>query len=84
MYFLFLLVAAKASARDSSPTSGTDRDSPDLVLKSDPDAKDDDDNKTNSPPWDDPLDLYLHIQIGRASCREKCLRLCRSRWSPYH
>ena len=23
-------------------------------------------------------------QIGRASCRERCLRLCRSRWSPYH
>ena len=23
-------------------------------------------------------------EIGRASCREKCVRLCRSRWSPYH
>ena len=23
-------------------------------------------------------------KIGRASCREECLRLCRSRWSPYH
>ena len=23
-------------------------------------------------------------EIGRASCRERCLRLCRSRWSPYH
>ena len=23
-------------------------------------------------------------QIGRASCRERCERLCRSRWSPYH
>ena len=23
-------------------------------------------------------------QIGRASCRKECLRLCRSRWSPYH
>ena len=23
-------------------------------------------------------------KIGRASCRERCLRLCRSRWSPYH
>ena len=23
-------------------------------------------------------------EIGRASCREECLRLCRSRWSPYH
>ncbi|XP_005158752.2 homeobox protein HMX3 isoform X1 [Danio rerio] len=34
-------------ARDSSPTTGTDRDSPELVLKSDPDAKDDeDDNKS--------------------------------------
>ncbi|XP_027861766.1 homeobox protein HMX3 [Xiphophorus couchianus] len=33
----------KPGARDSSPTSGTDRDSPDLVLKSEPDARDDDD-----------------------------------------
>ena len=24
------------------------------------------------------------FQIGRASCRKECLRLCRSRWSPYH
>ena len=24
------------------------------------------------------------FQIGRASCREKCRPLCRSRWSPYH
>src|SRR3546814_20971016 len=23
-------------------------------------------------------------EIGRASCREKCGRTCRSRWSPYH
>ena len=23
-------------------------------------------------------------QIGRASCREECSELCRSRWSPYH
>ena len=23
-------------------------------------------------------------KIGRASCREKCRLLCRSRWSPYH
>src|SRR3546814_7666732 len=23
-------------------------------------------------------------QIGRASCREECVRTCRSRWSPYH
>ncbi|XP_029926502.1 homeobox protein HMX3 [Myripristis murdjan] len=37
-------VAEKAGARDSSPTSGTDRDSPDLVLKSEPDAKDEDDD----------------------------------------
>ena len=27
---------------------------------------------------------YQFAQIGRASCREECLRLCRSRWSPYH
>ena len=24
------------------------------------------------------------LQIGRASCREECLAVCRSRWSPYH
>src|SRR3546814_20813736 len=23
-------------------------------------------------------------QIGRASCREKCVSTCRSRWTPYH
>src|SRR3546814_14324043 len=23
-------------------------------------------------------------QIGRASCRERCVSTCRSRWSPYH
>ena len=23
-------------------------------------------------------------EIGRASCREECYALCRSRWSPYH
>ena len=23
-------------------------------------------------------------EIGRASCREKCMVQCRSRWSPYH
>src|SRR3546814_16641504 len=23
-------------------------------------------------------------EIGRASCREKCVNTCRSRWSPYH
>ncbi|XP_036403193.1 homeobox protein HMX3 [Megalops cyprinoides] len=39
-------VPEKASARDSSPASGTDRDSPDLVLKSDTDAKEDEDNKS--------------------------------------
>ncbi|XP_008319759.1 homeobox protein HMX3 [Cynoglossus semilaevis] len=35
-------VTEKPGARDSSPASGTDRDSPDLVLKSEPDAKDED------------------------------------------
>ncbi|XP_056148176.1 homeobox protein HMX3 [Lampris incognitus] len=39
-------VAERANARDSSPTSGTDRDSPDLALKSDPDVKDEEDNKS--------------------------------------
>ena len=24
------------------------------------------------------------FEIGRASCRERCRALCRSRWSPYH
>ncbi|XP_061645729.1 homeobox protein HMX3 [Phyllopteryx taeniolatus] len=33
----------KLTARDSSPTSGTDRDSPELVLKSEPEACKDDD-----------------------------------------
>ena len=23
-------------------------------------------------------------KIGRASCREECTSVCRSRWSPYH
>lgn len=41
--------AEKASVRDSSPTSaGTDRDSPDLVLKAEPDAKDDDDDNKSA------------------------------------
>ncbi|XP_068597440.1 homeobox protein HMX3 [Brachionichthys hirsutus] len=39
----------KPGARDVSPTSGTDRDSPDLLLKSEPEVKDDDeeDEPTN-------------------------------------
>ncbi|XP_071336415.1 homeobox protein HMX3 isoform X2 [Trachinotus anak] len=37
-------VTEKPGARDSSPTSGTDRDSPDMVLKSEPDAKDEDED----------------------------------------
>src|SRR3546814_19907241 len=28
--------------------------------------------------------LRLFRQIGRASCREKCVSTCRSRWLPYH
>ncbi|XP_023686552.1 homeobox protein HMX3 [Paramormyrops kingsleyae] len=39
-------VNEKASVRESSPASGTDRDSPDLVLKSDPDSKEDDGSKS--------------------------------------
>ncbi|XP_057704791.1 homeobox protein HMX3 [Corythoichthys intestinalis] len=35
----------KLPARDSSPTSGTDRDSPELVLKSEPEGKDDDEDE---------------------------------------
>ena len=26
----------------------------------------------------------VFLQIGRASCRERCTSWCRSRWSPYH
>src|SRR3546814_17640337 len=26
---------------------------------------------------------FYDIQIGRASCRERCVSTCRSRWSPY-
>src|SRR3546814_4644939 len=29
-------------------------------------------------------DLAVFKQIGRASCRERCVSTCRSRWSPYH
>ncbi|XP_077438302.1 homeobox protein HMX3 [Vanacampus margaritifer] len=36
--------AEKITTRDSSPTSGTDRDSPELLLKSEPETKDDDDD----------------------------------------
>ena len=32
------------------------------------------------PEWGSPLGP----EIGRASCRKECERLCRSRWSPYH
>ncbi|XP_030631668.1 homeobox protein HMX3 [Chanos chanos] len=39
-------VSEKINIRDSSPASGTDRDSPEPLLKPDPDAKDDDDNKS--------------------------------------
>src|SRR3546814_11831677 len=28
--------------------------------------------------------LVIPVEIGRASCREECVRTCRSRWSPYH
>ncbi|XP_061765967.1 homeobox protein HMX3 [Nerophis ophidion] len=35
----------KLSARDSSPTSGTDRDSPELLLKSEAEAKDEDEDE---------------------------------------
>src|SRR3546814_20850084 len=31
------------------------------------------------------IDLGLvNVQIGRASCRERVVSTCRSRWSPYH
>src|SRR3546814_11086620 len=25
---------------------------------------------------------HFHLEIGRASCRERCVSTCRSRWSP--
>ncbi|RXM35832.1 Short/branched chain specific acyl-CoA dehydrogenase, mitochondrial [Acipenser ruthenus] len=61
-------VIEKASVRDSSPASGTDRDSPDPVLKSDHDTKENDSNKSTEeivleesdseePKKDDNLDL---------------------------
>src|SRR3546814_10268440 len=28
--------------------------------------------------------LKKGLKIGRASCRERCVSTCRSRWSPYH
>ena len=28
--------------------------------------------------------LRADVEVGRASCRERCPVLCRSRWSPYH
>src|SRR3546814_15640566 len=28
--------------------------------------------------------ILVEAENGRASCREKCVSTCRSRWSPYH
>src|SRR3546814_15538308 len=33
---------------------------------------------------DERPEYTLAVQIGRASCRERVCRTCRSRWSPYH
>src|SRR3546814_12369651 len=33
---------------------------------------------------DDFNDKGVDAKIGRASCRERVCRTCRSRWSPYH
>src|SRR3546814_10338020 len=30
------------------------------------------------------VDFATGEEIGRASCRERCVSTCRSRWSPYH
>ena len=30
------------------------------------------------------LGQQVIVEIGRASCRERCHVVCRSRWSPYH
>src|SRR3546814_17601595 len=27
---------------------------------------------------------FLFVELGSASCREKCVSTCRTRWSPYH
>ena len=38
--------------------------------------------------WGGPAELARNTrevsEIGRASCRERVVSLCRSRWSPYH
>src|SRR3546814_4525834 len=31
-----------------------------------------------------PTNVSTDSEIGRASCRERVCRTCRSRWSPYH
>ncbi|XP_037542208.1 homeobox protein HMX3 [Nematolebias whitei] len=88
-------VTEKPAVRDSSPTSGTDRDSPDLVLKSEPDAKDEDedDEHNNTKSSDeiileesdaeeakkDELDEWKKRDDDKKPCRKKKTRTVFSR-----
>ncbi|XP_006630482.1 homeobox protein HMX3-A [Lepisosteus oculatus] len=85
-------VAEKANVRDSSPASGTDRDSPDLVLKSDPDAKEDEASKSaeeiileesdsEEPKKEDTLDDWKKREDSpdKKPCRKKKTRTVFSR-----
>ncbi|KAJ8404792.1 hypothetical protein AAFF_G00331790 [Aldrovandia affinis] len=85
-------VVEKASVRASSPASGTDRDSPDLVLKSDPDAKEDDgiksadevvleESDSEEPKKEDDVDDWKKREDGadKKPCRKKKTRTVFSR-----
>ena len=34
--------------------------------------------------WEERSESLRMMEIGRASCRERVIAVCRSRWSPYH
>ncbi|KAM9803940.1 homeobox protein HMX3 [Neosynchiropus ocellatus] len=87
-------VSDKLAVRDSSPASGTDRDSPDPVLKSEPDAKDEeeDDEHNNNKSGDeiileesdseekkDDLDDWKKRDDDKKPCRKKKTRTVFSR-----
>ncbi|KAK1166596.1 homeobox protein HMX3-like [Acipenser oxyrinchus oxyrinchus] len=85
-------VIEKASVRDSSPASGTDRDSPDPVLKSDHDTKDNECNKSTEeivleesdseePKKDDNLEDWKKREDSpdKKQCRKKKTRTVFSR-----
>ncbi|XP_066549681.1 homeobox protein HMX3 [Amia ocellicauda] len=85
-------VTEKHSVRDSSPASGTDRDSPDLVLKSDPDGQEDEASKSaeeivleesdaEEPKKEDGPDEWKRREDGsdKKPCRKKKTRTVFSR-----